>query len=537
MHRSRHRRLTSTLARALQAKAGQVQASPTATPFDPARPTSLVTDDDSLTDDDPLESLLHLVGEGDERSDRNPWGWAPGRAPGMRQRRRLLRAAAVVFVAALVGAALAAGPLGRDDRGDTSTSETTTTAPADEEQGLVVPDGTLVPSWAPEGMDLWTVSWNVTGGFPGQTYQLFGDPDDGRSILVWFQPDPGPRPSGAGGDPVTVRGQAGALQPAMYLPDTTSTLLWEENGAAINASFRGMTTAEAVAALDALDWRSADYQDGFAEPDDGSYPLQGETAPGRAGAILAVQYWYSEGVPTNSTVDGDQRVLLIATMTASGGMSPDYLVDWFYGDRDEGGPTQRYQADFGSLDTSWPDGRTVYVDPMATPVDRADVERVTQGVAPGSPADFEELIAEADGNALALPRRASADTSRGTLEVHGQGGFSRLCLARGDDGSGDDGRRPDCGVNANPNFLDTGPHVGMAITSFVVDGTWYLGVASDRPEQAVVTPMPPPEVGAPAPAPYPSESFSDGAWWFVLAEIPDDVDDVRVMGGSVRRPD
>jgi len=126
-----------------------------------------------------------------------------------------------------------------------------------------------------------------------------------------------------------------------------------------------------------------------------------------------------------------------------------------------------------------------------------------------------------------LPLVASADVSLGTLEVHGEDDFHLLCLrAPGDE-------QPDCG-DVESGGIRVGGDLDGAITSFVVDGTWYVGAASSAAAPEVRSQDYPPETT------YPSEAGSDGPWRLVLATPPADVDTVAVMAGdgvqAVERP-
>lgn len=505
---TRRQDLGVTLTETLRARAEQLIV--TVPPFDPHRTPSLAGDED------PPEP-------GPRRWDRGV----------------VLRAAAIVGLVALV-AAVAVRLEGRgDDVARTRTGQTTTTPPVDDPEPAA-PDGALIPSWLPDGMELRDVEWRTVDnpGLPGFTCQLFGDPATGRFLLVSFGPQSGDPPSSSG-TPITVRGATGTVAPGPDVPGGGWTLRWVEDGADLTARVRGMTAAEAVTALDRLAWRSAGEERGFEAPADGTLLLQGEATPGTAGtthqAEIVIRDPSSSAVVTGAgPAIPMEPIFQIRTATASetGQMSWDYLFDWFHGGRNADGTTQWSNPALGELSLSWPDGRTVDVQTWGLPADTATLDRLAREVEPGTAGDLYRLRAEADAAVAALPVVAAVDIPTATLEVHRRAEIEDMLCVRFTGRSGDE---PDCGARGVVDRLATpGDEVAASV---VVEGTWYVAVASTAgppevgPEQ--LPPGPPEETFA-------GEAGRDGGWRFVLVEVPPDVDRVSVgpegIGMALERP-
>lgn len=517
---TRRRDVGPALAETLQAKAAALTLD--VPPFDPHR-TPLM----------PQDVAERSGGSSDDSSDDAA---APDDERRVRGSRRLLLRAAVVAAVALVGGAVAVRLGDGDGDGRTTTEQattTTTTTTRIDDREPPAPDGLLLPTWLPDGMDLWDVEWSTFAnpGLAGQTYQLFGDPGAGRWLLVSLVPDPHGRPDPSATQ-ITVRGTSGQVGPDPELAGEATVVDWTENGALMRASFRGMQAAEAIAALDALTWRSTDYEDGLAAPAGGALPLQGEAMPGSAGATHVAELGYGTG--DLSVVDDAAVAVSTATAPVPGGMSRDYLEDWFYGDRHDDGTTQRFDPVRRTLSRSWPDGRTVDIEDVGSSMDEASLERLARSIRPGTPGDAYRLRAEADANVASLPVLASTNGSRATLEVHGsEDGASgyRLCIR----GTSSVDADPDCGVRGS--FLEMIGTPDVAAVSVLIDGVWHVGVASATGAPQVEPAQAPP---GQEPQPYPGERGRDGAWQFLLVEVPPGVDRVVVspmlIGTNVERP-
>lgn len=506
----RRRRLAATLTTTLRTKAAQATESLETRPpgrFDPARRPS----------PSPLSGLVDLDGQwsGSSRTSGSE-EWVPLQAPvPPRPRRRLVAAAALVVAAALVGAVGAVRVVVSDgDDGMARTSDTTVPAG---------PEGWLVPTWVPEGMEVWNVQWSDGSHQPGAdtswgTFQLFGDPDAGRAIYV--QAGQEYEESTADAEPIRIRGQSGWAGPAIdieiHTDERIDSIFWNEAGATITALFRGMTAAEAVAAVEAMEWRSGTPEGGFAPPADGSLPLRGESLSSEG--TVGASFFYSEGVPAT---DG----LSLSIVTSTEPSTPiGYLDEWFYrGDQvppADDGARHEFDSESHELRVSWPDGRTVLVSPgLPTSDDRLPgrdvLERIVDSLVVGTEADLAPLRDRFESNVEALPVLASAETSAGSLELHGVGSgradFQRLCL-----------RRPD-----QPG-LDCGQGPGIAgdlVASWDVAGVWYVGVAATGYEPEVLGRAADDESAGEA---LPGEDRSDGEWNLLLVQPPADVAYVHI---------
>lgn len=449
----------------------------------------------------------------DQAAGRAPVVPVVGTAPGS-QRKAWLALAAAVRVLALAAAAAVA--LTGGDRPDPAA---VSGAPA----------GWLLPTWLPEGTTVWGVEASrVADGAAGterdwSIVQLFGDPGAGRAIYV--QASGGSRaepPEGA--RPVTVRGTSGWAAPRVDTEESVDTVVWDERGATVTALYKGLTAAEAIAALDALTWRSDGPHGGFDPPGDGTVPLRGENIePGRA--TNTVRLLVSDGVPASTP--GRGRLGLSVHAAVGDSMPLGYLDHWFHEEEGGDGPVRSFDAATGELRADWPDGRELFLSPLGgdpRAVDEATLDRIADGVAPGTGADLDALRGRAAAAVAGLPRLAAATTGAGTLEVRGEGGFAVLCLRTPYGGSAD------CRGAAGLSFAATG--------SWLAGGTWYVGVASTVGTPAIFG-----DRGASVTDDaLPVESAIDGPWNLVLATVPPGVDgvwlsvdgDLRVLTGLPR---
>jgi len=401
-------------------------------------------------------------------------------------------AAALVVVAAGIVSVVVSDP----ERTDEATGTRVDSPVADE---------WLVPSWLPAG----TKPWSVTSSGPVDdgtvVWQLFGDPSAGRAVyveLMDYDPDHLPLPP-ADGEPVTVRGVDGwaAVTSDVAEENPVDSIVWNERGVQLTAKYKGMTQAEALAAVEGLEARSASRTEGFDPPADGWLPLVGEAGP----TGPSTQLLYSDGVPTS-----DSPALSILT-TAAGGSSLGYLDAWFYegGDATSDGSAPVYRTGSESLLASWPDGRTVHIYSLnGDPVDEATLQRIADSAATVDDSSLEGLKAAAAANVESLPTLASESLSV-TYELHGEGDFRRICLRL------PDATELDCGELAH----QPGDY---AANSWLVDGTWHVAVATttagtslfgDRGESYRDDPL--------------DTGYSTGAdLKFITLVPPDDVDEV-----------
>lgn len=467
--------LVSRLTATLVTKAEEITV--TKTEFDPERPTSL--DLDAV----PIEPAASRIA----RQPRRMWSVA----------------AAVLAVVAIAGAVVVVSRGG--DSGPTAdTTDTTTTAPPQSTGSAQAPDGALVPTWVPDGLELQTVTWTneaYGGEWSDQTVQLFGDPGEGVAVAIRIQ---APSSGESIGDALTVRGLPATVTPSKYSADATE-ISWQEDATVI-ANVRGLTNAEAAAFLGGLTWRSDDRQEGFADPADPALPLVGEGFPGTPAPTMKALFSYSSP---------DGRFLEVSTTTGAGATTNDYLLTAFYGGL-EGDVAVWWDEPFGNLVVAWPDGKRYWIDSRKTISDRATLQQVADGIHEGTGADIDAMLAEIATRTVALPLVASVELSAGTLELRGNNDDAGnvLCLRR--TGSED----IDCGTL--PTTLSSGMFgVGLAVS---IDGVWYVAAASTV-EQPVVG-------GGGSDEPIPSETGADGEWMFVLAQPPDGVDQVSVTVGN-----
>ncbi len=142
-----------------------------------------------------------------------------------------------------------------------------------------VPTLGLAPSWLPVGV--------VAGGGVGHADSTRRGPFDGRDQLfgssagqpeLLIEVSPG-SVGGGSGTPTVVRGIAGRVVAAKEFSASSSTVMWDE-GAAVQATYRGISLTQAESLLGSLRWASpTDHLQGFAAPAGGSVVLMGQSGP------------------------------------------------------------------------------------------------------------------------------------------------------------------------------------------------------------------------------------------------------------------
>lgn len=458
-------RLTAVLERTLDAKAAQAvdpDAAATVPPFDPHWTMATAGRRQRLGE----VHLLRLAGEpaaSDDLDDAGVSSLPPGGTRPVRRRPWLLVPAAACLVAVALAGAV--------------------TLPSDEDDADVdvrplqigdPPAGWLVPTWLPDGLELWgmdTSSYQPAGGDDPETIpQLFGDPGADRAIYVTshrYEISPGTA------EDVAVRGTTGSAGTGWGAAeeDLGEAVRWEERGVSVTALYRGVGREEAIAVLDALEWRSDDPRDGFAPPADDAWPLRAE-ATSRAMVARDATLLYSEGVPAAAAQHG-QSALTVHTSSSSA-ISAGYVESWYLeGSGDGTGPLVTYRDDWHELSVHWPDGRSVTISPQGTDtaLTRSDLERIATSVTVATSTDLTGVREAAESRIEALPVVAAADTGIGNVDIRAEGGFVRLCLRR--PGSGG----PECdtstlGGSASPDGSAT------ATAQWAIDGGWAVTVAS-----------------------------------------------------------
>jgi hypothetical protein len=497
----RSRQLTSSLTRTLEVKAEQAMTAyagaADAPMFDRTRGSSAVSE---------LAEQTGLLDDAHEIPGRSRRRATAHRLP--TKRRRLLVAAASIVALAVLGAAVIAR------QGGSNHERARTVTVGDP------PNGWLVPTWVPEGTELWGVEWDSGQpqfSEPGTAPQLFGDPAGGRAIYITsfryeLHPD--------GTEPVTVRGQAGRAGRGWDVEeaDMGDAIAWDERGATITALYNGMSRAQAIAALGSLEWRSDDPVDGFAPPTDSSLPLRGEVST-RQHVSRAVTLLYSQGPPASSTATG--RLGLEIHTSTSSGISAEYLEEWYQQGseaRDGQGPLSRYEPDRHALTVLWPDGRSISISPTGvSPSElpsREILERIADSVTVATEADLADQRDMADANIVALPVLQSAETSIGTVEIHGDSHFLRLCL-RDPSGQG-----PTCMTGTfGGGAIDD--ETAVATAEWTINGVWYVAVASKGDQPQIVGGH---DRTAPDAGQLPAQTSTAGEWTIRLVQPAPDID-------------
>lgn len=429
-------RLTAILERTLEAKAAQA-ADPDATtvvaPFDPDRPASTVGlghaarrtgDGDRLAPvpDGSGQLSRDLSGDLDDL-DLAGLPAARGAGSGRGRRRMLVPAAACVAVA--MGLAVAVVVRDGNDDADLAVRPVELGDP---------PDGWLVPTWLPEGLELWgldtSTSEPVNGSDPATIPQLFGDPAGDRAFYITshrYEISP------TTAHDVDVRGTTGSAGTGWGAAEEEldDAIRWDERGVSITALYRGVTEEEVIALLDTLEWRTDDPLDGFAPPGDDTWPLRAE-ATSRSTVTGSASLLYSEGVPARDGGRGSGNALQVHTSTSSA-ISTGYLETWYLeGAGDGSGPLVSYRDDWHELSVHWPDGRSVQVSPEdhGASLTRDELERIATSTTAASTDEIAALREGAESRIESLPIVATADTTIGAVDIHAESGFVRLCLRR-----------------------------------------------------------------------------------------------------------
>lgn len=392
-----------------------------------------------------------------------------------------------------------------------------------------LPEDALIPTWdAPDGWELSGLDWDIdpltAGDLLGgaQTAQLIGDPADeeaaGRALLVQ---------SNAGGvvdfpERTTVRGAPGRWGPDDRNPDVT-TLTWDEDDVSMRATYRGLSTPEVVAVLDALTVRPGGLEEGFDLPTGGlpgGLELLGEASdpdPGTGPTAVSVTFG-PRVLAEPGSAGGPPHRARVRTTSPSGGLTADYLLTWFMGGRDDAGVARWWSPSVdpdeasgdeaaldgnpvaGTLDgaplvgysgpehgeavlrTIGPDGRavSVLIDDDAVAADGLgapeDVARdIADSVAPATSEQLSELWEGLIDQWAARDLVAEVPTPAGTVELRGTGSETVLCLRGGEALS--------CApaVHPNPNDPpDGGDYDGQWMALVPTDGGDQLVAVSDK---------------------------------------------------------
>ncbi len=173
-----------------------------------------------------------------------------------------------------------------------------------------------------------------------------------------------------------------------------------------------MTTDEAIAALNGLQWRSDDHMEGFAEPAGGSLPLVGESGPQPARIGTQTSLVYSNLPPPRAVTEG--QALWLTTTRGTGETTTSYLQTWFEGGRREDGSVEALGPS-GGVTRSWSDGQTLSVTAFGAPADQALMTALIDSIHPATPGDLQMMEANVSDRLGHLPHEASVTVGPGTL--------------------------------------------------------------------------------------------------------------------------
>jgi hypothetical protein len=457
-----------------------------------------------------------------DRYDPVPPPFAPSRSPsvvlpgeaaagGSRRPGRVWLVAAAAAVALVAGVASVVA-LRDDDPGDD---------PGDVQAGdtpslpvpAPAPDGMLLPTELPEGMDLWALQWRPptpTDGGP-VLLQAFEDGARERRVVITEAPDA--FFAAAGNSATPVRGHPATVTAPNAASGELKTVSWGEDGNIVEANIVGMTAAEGIAFLEQLERRSGDGVRGFDAPSGVPLQLAAEAVDDSTTLRPIVWAAYGRGLPRDGGSDGR---LSVWVMPATGAPRPEHVRARLWATVDDDGTV--VSGEGGHRTWYRPDGLIVAVSAGAE-VDPADLERLVGSLAPVTAADLVARRDQAEAWAQSeLPVAASAALPSGVVEVRGAAGFHVLCARLPADGPGR------CSVGSLPPPMDT----GEVATVFAGDDRWYAVVATTR---APTMNWHGNGGSSPPPADAVPEEATDGAWLISLLPVPSTEPAVTVGGG------
>lgn len=516
-------------------------------PFDPTAPSTLIDLEPERERDAEIHALTGAA-------------WRRIKAERRARRGRVIwiavATAAAILVGLLVVTRAATGP---EVKVGTSTSVVT---PPPSVVTIGGPDAALVPTWTPDGMQLWSITAGGADGkrasIPPTTTQLLLATSGDGAMLVQLAPDHTAGAAGTtvpsipggttpiDGDRITLRGTTGRAFTTSGGRTASSRIIeWHEQGVDVTATLRSLTDDQAVLALDALTWRDpAHLEDGFAPPASPDWRIEGEhlASEPTPNDSLAVLLTYGPSAPT-----GEDPAPLTVTTYGAGDNYPGYLRTQLQGSRRPDGLVDSTSAPFASTPPAytlvWPDGHTVIVEMGAT-LDEAVAERVALSVQPLTVVQLGQLRADLS-NRLGQGRvLASADLPSGRLELIGTGEPTAICLILP---AGD----RSCSGRDQITYWRPTPVVG----STIIAGSWWVfaagpaqvGLRASSPANAA----PAANTGTstsvaaagsvPRPSrPTPAETATDGSWTFSLLPVTADTTEVSVdldtHGLNLNRP-
>ncbi len=375
------------------------------------------------------------------------------------------------------------------------------------------PGAPVLPSWAPDGLHVWSVFTGYTHVdsadiplFPGTTQLLTSTTDD-AAMLVTITP----HSTGMdGGPPIAVRGVTGHVT-GENLPIERRSLRWAEQGIDINVALRSVADDRAVTVLNALVLRDPSKPEaGFLAPSEPTWELRGDHVaaanPNTLNRVF-VTLEYDRTVP-----DGSTTPELTVTTYAGGEHVPGYLTTAFEGSiRPDGLAVATQSTSYAMV---WPDGRMVQI-VLGGPIDTAIAERIALSAQPVSPNQLTDLRHEVNDRFAQGSVLASVELASGRVELIGTGTPTAICLR---DHTGQRECRP---RHWWPSLKNCCPTVGSPpfLASVSIGPTWYVFAASQN------------EVSMSSVSPDHGQvqNGTDGPWTLTLLAAPDATNEVDVM--------
>jgi hypothetical protein len=371
----------------------------------------------------------------------------------------------------------------------------------------------------PDDLVVWDVGWATIGGTYGTPFveQVFGTYDATNTLatgmLIRIQSPIDEVLPGESIPRITVRGAQGYLYSAVA-PDATAdpiSLMWVEGTREISVRARGMTLDEAVAMLDALQWR-ADASSSF-EPSSISLPLVTEAESGKEfrGDRTNFSITNPDGPTTvNGQLASDVVIVEIGAPPV-GSLPPEFVYD---GERRADGSVVYSRSAL----VVEPDGTIVQI--LGSASDEPTLaDQVIAALRPIDGADLTALVEAASGRVQQLPEVAASDFPEGRIVLRGGTAEWPLAICLVLDSA--QRCRSTAGLQQMPQWQN----------SVLIDGRWFLvGRRPAADPSPIVFPWTP-DLSAQFPqgrliAPAQAQVVGDQLLWY--AEIPDDVDAVGV---------
>jgi hypothetical protein len=483
----------------------------------------------------------------------------PGRRPRPSRRAWVAVATAAAVVVAAATIAVVASRTATPPAASPRPNRTATVAPG--------PDTALVPPARIGNLELWSLT-SAAASDPGTTsatrpgptstaatiardsdgsyQQLFGQGGQprleiqARKLLAAEASGLGTM-RGAGIAQVSqpIRGGNGRLQSARFAPGvqaapagqlTPMALIWREGGFEITATFRGLSSSQALAFVDTLQVGHGTVAAGFEAPAGSDLaPLElPSSADAPTGLVLNSRY--ATGTDGAGELD-------VSTCPPGAGCSGSYADVWIWGSRLADGSVEGELSSYGAPPSSyervWPDGQDVEVNTYAAgEIDLELARQIADGVALGDRAQVVALQTQVSDRLLALPRVAAASFDTAAVEVHRDGRLTAVCLAPS-------GQSLSC---PSATFSDPAtPPTGGFDASVLSGGRWIVAAAIQAstpfgyyPDTSDIG-----SAGGKLPAPIAGRSapgLPEGSGWEIgLVQVPDGVDNIVVTqtsGGS-----